>query len=105
MMKVLTFETLVCKAIRTRVVVEFDYDGLHRVVHPYCHGTTRKGQDSLRAVQIAGESRSGALGYGKLWTFSKIRNLLLTEENFTADDPEYNPDDEALVRIHCRIEK
>jgi len=25
--------------------------------------------------------------------------------NFEPDDPEYNPDDEALVKIHCRIEK
>ena len=104
-MKVLAFEPLLCRAIRTRAVVAFEYDGLRRVVQPYCHGTTRKGQETLRAVQIAGESRSGALGYGKLWTVAKIEGLWITGESFVPDDPEYNPEDAALATIHCRIEK
>jgi hypothetical protein len=105
MSKVLTFESLLCRAIRTRSVLEFEYDGLHRVVHPYCHGETPRGQETLRAVQIAGESRSGAIGYGKLWTVARIGRLHVTGETFVPDDPDYHPDDTALAHIHCRIEK
>jgi len=103
-MKLLAFEPLLCRAIRTHAVVEFEYDGLTRVVHPYCHGTSRKGHDSLRGVQIAGESRSGAVGVGKLWTLSKIRNVRITGESFRPDDPDYNPDDPLLAHVHCRID-
>ena len=104
-MKVLTFEKALCKAIRTRSVLEFEYDGLHRVVQPYCHGETRKGSEALRAVQIGGESRSGGIGYGKLWTIAKIEKVRVTGETFTPDDPDYDPNDSALAKIHCRVEK
>jgi hypothetical protein len=103
-MNVLAFERLLCRAIRTRAVVEFQYDGLHRVVHPYCHGTTRLGQESLRGVQVAGESRSGAVGIGKLWTLSKVSNVRITAESFRPDDPDYDPDDAVIARVHCRID-
>ena len=103
-MKILSFERLLCRAIRTRTVVSFDYDGLPRIVQPYCHGTTRKGQESLRAVQVAGQSRSGTLGQGKLWTLEKISNVRTTPETFVADDPDYDPEDGVLVQIHCRVE-
>jgi hypothetical protein len=104
-MKVLTFESLLCRAIRTRVVLTFDYDGLARVVHPYCHGTTPKGQQLLRAVQVDGHTRSGGMGYGKLWTVSKLENVQVTTTPFIPDDPNYNPDDTAFATIHCRIER
>jgi hypothetical protein len=30
-------DATICQAIRTRVLLEFDYDGRHRVAAPYCH--------------------------------------------------------------------
>jgi hypothetical protein len=94
---------LVCEAIRTRSLLEFDYDGLRRVVAPYCHGTSARGQELLRGVQLRGESRSGGLGFGKLWLVAKIRNACARAEAFVPDDPDYNPDDRAMAEIHCRI--
>ena len=52
-----------------------DYDGLPRVVEPYCHGTNANGSELLRAVQVAGSSGSGAFGFGKLWTVSKMSRV------------------------------
>ena len=43
-------EAVVCRAIRELRVLEFVYYGKRRVVEPYCHGVTHKGDDSLRAV-------------------------------------------------------
>lgn len=56
---------MLCAAIRDLELIEFEYDGLRRVVAPYCHGFTTKGE-VLRAIQVGGESRSGGLGFGKL---------------------------------------
>jgi len=58
--------SLICDAIRHRALLEFDYDGLHRIVQPYCHGTTGTGRESLRAIQIGGESRGRLITSGKL---------------------------------------
>ena len=96
-------EPRICEAIRARVVLEFDYDGCHRVVDPYCHGMTAKGFEVVRAVQRAGESRSGGFGYGKLWRVSKISGIRVTRTRFVPDDPNYNPNDSAMAEIHCRV--
>ena len=93
----------ICDAIAGRYVIEFDYGGYHRVVQPYCHGFTRKGAETLRAVQVNGGGRSGGRGYGKLWTVAKMQNLRVADSTFDADDPDYNPNDTALLEIHCRV--
>jgi hypothetical protein len=91
---------IICEAITKRCRLEFEYDGLVRVVEPYCHGVTTRGLESLRAVQVGGAA--GRLGFGKLWTVDKIKNIRLGAP-FRPRDPNYNPDDSAMSRIHCRI--
>lgn len=98
-----TAASLICEAIRRRFLLEFDYHGLHRVVAPYCHGTSTRGVEVLRAVQIRGSSSSGGFGFGKLWAVAEIVDVRLTIEPFTPDDPDYNRDDRAMVHIHCRL--
>jgi hypothetical protein len=100
-------ELRICQAIRAQRLLEFDYSGYHRVVQPYCHGFTSKGAESLRAVQVNADSRSGgrAFGFGKLWTVAKIQNLRIAPATFDADDPDYNPNDTAMPEIHCRVER
>jgi len=93
----------ICDAIAGRQMLEFDYDGFHRVVHPYCHGFSRKGAETLRAVQVNSGGRSGGRGYGKLWTVAKMQNLRVVAQTFDTDDPDYNPNDTALLEIHCSV--
>jgi hypothetical protein len=54
-------------------------------------------------VQVNSDSRSGGRGYGKLWTVAKMQNLRVAAETFDADDPDYNPNDSALLDIHCSV--
>jgi hypothetical protein len=93
----------ICDAIRQRRRLLFDYDGLPRVVEPYCHGTTAQGSELLRAVQVGGTSSSGAFGFGKLWTVSKMSRVRSSDDAFAPSDPHYNPDDSAITTVHCRI--
>ncbi len=92
---------VICAAIRDLTELEFDYHGSHRVVRPYCHGATRGGNESLRAVQVGGGSNG--FGFGKLWTVAEIANLRTNGRAFVPDDPDYNPDDSAMATIHCRV--
>jgi hypothetical protein len=97
------FHVQICRAIRARTLVEFDYDGLHRIVAPYCHGLTHKRVEVLRAIQIGGASRSSGFGFGKLWHVEKMINLRTSDEKFLPTDPGYNPDDSVMMHICCRV--
>lgn len=95
---------VICTAIRQCLLLEFDYEGLHRVVAPYCHGFTNKGE-ALRAIQVRGESRSRGFGFGKLWMVDKMVDVRRTAETFVPDDPHYNPRDSAMATIHCSVRR
>jgi hypothetical protein len=95
-----------CAAIAASVLIEFDYKGEHRVVAPYCHGTSTRGVEVLRGVQLErpnSVSKSGQYGSGKLWYVSEMQNLRVTDERFAPDDPTYSPSDTAMKKIHCRM--
>jgi hypothetical protein len=96
---------LICEAIRKKLLLEFRYGGLPRVVEPYVNGISNRGTEVLRAVQVGGSSNSGGFGYGKLWTVDEITALRITTESFPADDPNYDPEDSGMKSIHCRIER
>src|SRR5687767_13010209 len=95
--------SIICTAISKRMLLEFEYEGFRRVVAPYCHGVSTRDADVLRGVQVAGASRSGGLGFGKLWITAKMVSLRMSAKAFTPDDPHYNPDDSGMKHIHCRI--
>lgn len=95
--------SLICEAIHRRVLIEFEYDGLHRVVAPYCHGVSTRDNETLRGVQVRGESSDGRLGFGKFWTIAKMRDVHLANETFVPNDPNYNPNDKGMKHIHCRV--
>lgn len=93
---------VICAAIRDCELLEFDYDGLHRVVAPYCHGFTGE-NEVLRAIQVGGQSHSRGMGFGKLWTVDKMLSVRRTGNAFVPDDPHYSPNDSAMAAIHCRV--
>jgi hypothetical protein len=96
---------IICDAIRKRLLLEFRYHGLPRIVEPYCHGISTRGVEVLRGVQVGGSSNSGGFGFGKLWAVADMTALRMTAETFPADDPHYHPDDSGMQSIHCRIER
>jgi hypothetical protein len=95
---------VICTAIQHCRLLEFDYEGLHRIVAPYCHGFTQKGE-VLRAIQVGGDSHSGGFNFGKLWTVEKMVGVHGTAESFVPDDPHYNPSDSAMTAVHCSVRR
>jgi hypothetical protein len=57
----------------------------------------------VRAVQVGGRSKSGGMGFGKLWAIVDISNPRLGATTFEPDDPDYNPDDRAMTHVCCRV--
>jgi hypothetical protein len=95
---------IICRAIQQRRKLIFDYNGLRRVVAPYCYGISTRDAEILRAIQIGGASSSRGYGFGKLWTVSEMSRLELSDDHFEPNDPHYNPNDSAMKRVICRID-
>jgi predicted DNA-binding transcriptional regulator YafY len=93
----------ICSAIRSRRVVQFDYDGGLRTAEPFCHGASMDGHDLLRAYQTGGYSESGNSVGWRLFRVDRMNNLNITDESFSGNRPGYNPDDGAMVRVYCRL--
>ena len=96
--------TTLCTAIRERRLLHFDYNGLHRIVAPYCYGISTRDSEVLRAIQVGGASSSGGFRFGKLWTVKEMQDVRLADQTFVPNDPNYNPDDNAMKQIICRVD-
>ena len=94
----------ICRAIKDRKLLIFDYNNKPRVVAPYCYGISIRQAEILRAIQVHGASSSGKLGLGKLWSLEQMVGVRVSDQTFVPNDPNYNPNDSAMTRILCRIE-
>ena len=93
----------ICGAIRDRRVIEFDYDGHHRIVQPAAagpHATT--GNLVLRGYQVGGTSSSGSVPGWRLFELTDISRLVVTDRTFNADPPGYRKGDKHIV-VECEL--
>jgi hypothetical protein len=95
--------TQICFAIKSRVIIQINYDGGIRIIEPYCHGISQAGNEVLRAYQIRGFSRSGEPSGWKLFESTKIHNIIITSDNFKENRVGYNPNDQGMNSIHCHV--
>jgi len=93
----------VCDAIKSRLVVQFYYKGHRRVVEPHLVGEKTNGVIELSAWQIGGYSESGKQPPWRNYILDEITNFRSTGENFSGIRPGYNPNDQTMSRIICRL--
>ena len=75
-------KNVICSAIQSKKMIQFNYEDSNRVAEPYCYGKSKTGNEVLRAFQVKGESKSGNPVGWKLFRASKIKNVAVTEEYF-----------------------
>ncbi|HOM61622.1 MAG TPA: hypothetical protein PLP49_09370 [Anaerohalosphaeraceae bacterium] len=92
----------ICRAIKSRNLISFDYDGGRRKVEPHCYGVGKKGE-LLRAFQVSGHSESGEPYGWKLFSVEKISDLTIEKETFDSPRPDYKANDSAMLRIYCCV--
>ena len=93
---------IITDAIEQKLLLEFQYDGGIRIVEPYCHGLSSKGNHVLRAFQVDGYSSSGQMGW-KLYDMSKSSGLLVSGEAFSVIRPGYSRGDKGIITIYHEI--
>lgn len=92
--------SVICDAIRDKVRMEFYYDGGVRIVEPHCYGRSAKGNDVLRAYQVAGHSDSGKPEGWKLFDMAKAGSVVVSSVTFARARDGYNPADRAMITVY-----
>ena len=91
----------ICKAIESKNIITFYYDGGSRTVEPHCYGVSKNDKELLRAYQTGGYSESGNPVGWKLFSVEKISNLDVSSDTFEGPRFQYNPNDKAMATIYC----
>ena len=73
-------------AIKGRNAVEFRYHGRTRIVHPHAIFIASTGTHCLDAVQVGGQSTSGALPGWRRFDLNDIGAVTVRDERFDVDD-------------------
>ena len=73
-------------AILGRRLLEFDYDGYHRIVEPHVYGNKFR-KDGMMVYQIDGESSSGGLPDWRRMKLEGITNMKVLDKTFLGRRP------------------
>lgn len=88
-----------CQAIANKRIVTFWYEGRMRTVEPHLVGYDSDGDLTLSAWQLSGGSGTGWRDFH----VSKLSSLATTGQTFLGPRLGYNPRDETIDRVVCRI--
>jgi len=95
---------LICKAIASRLVIEFIYENEIRIVEPFVLGYHKDtGNLILRSFRVGGYSKSEREPYWRLFDISKIKDLKITQKKAMDFREFYNPNDKHMDKILCNV--
>ena len=77
----LWLDSLIKHAIANKRIIEFDYDGNHRIAEPHIYGTLDRKYELL-AYQIGGGSSSDKIPNWRRVKLNKVSNTIVTERTF-----------------------
>lgn len=77
---------LIRTAIAEKRIIEFDYDGYHRIAEPHIYGVLN-GINELLTFQLRGGSSSGGIPDWRRFKLQGISNLKLLDEHFPGKRP------------------
>jgi predicted DNA-binding transcriptional regulator YafY len=91
-------------AIQNKRVLEFIYDGCHRIVEPHAVGYSSERNLLLRCYQVEGQSRRSPIPDWRLMTVAKIKNLtVVPDRHFTSPRAGYKRGDSSMVTIYAQL--
>jgi len=93
---------LLCQAIAEKFIIQFKYDGRSRIVEPNCCGISTAENYVLRGFQIRGSDKTKPLCW-RLYELGEMSQLSVTQHSFKGSRADYNPADNAMTKIFCRI--
>ncbi len=96
-------KTTIIDAIENRNLLEFYYDGHHRVVEPHTLGISKTGKEQLSAFQVAGQSNRVKVPDWGLFSLDKIEGLTVLSDSFSGTRPGYTAGDSRMTDIFAEL--
>lgn len=90
-------------AIREQRLISFTYGGHPRTVEPHAYGVATTGDVVLHGYQIAGGSASGKPPGWRTFNTAEIRELTVTETNFTRMRADYSAERPKLDPLWAEV--
>ena len=93
-----------CTLITNRDLIEFHYDGHHRIVLPAAHGLhAQSGNAAMRGYQIEGTSNSRPVPFWSMFLVAKMHGVSVLARRHLAVPPGFQPGDEHIVPLCCEL--
>jgi len=96
----------ICSAINQLHPIEFYYHGGYRTVEPFALGIVLPGDadnESLICWQTAGFSDLREVVGWKLYRESEMEDIVVLNDHFTGERPNYDPDNIGMVEVICCV--
>lgn len=94
----------IIESIKNRKVIQFLYDGRLRVIEPFTLGYHKDtGKLSLSGYRVGGYSKSRKDPPWRLYTVSKIRSLIVTEQEARSSRDKYVVNDSRMKNIISQV--
>jgi hypothetical protein len=94
---------IICEAIEKKRLLQFSYDDLTRIVEPHLFGRKTSGNDALSAYLVGGYTESDREPSWRNFLVEKMEFVILLEETFSEARAGYNPSDETMTEIYCKL--
>jgi len=91
--------TLICKAIEERRILQFSYKGSMRAAEPHAFGRQKNGTDAFCAWQLSGGSAEDF----RLFHLYEVSDLRLLDEQFEGPRAGYRRGDARFVVMHSQL--
>lgn len=91
---------MIINAIKNRQLLAFTYNGHLRIVETYTFGVFSNGNEILVTYQVDGTSDSGTVPDWRPFTFSKIQNLQILNNNISGARVGYKKRDSRFQAIY-----
>ncbi len=96
--------TTLCDAIRDGEIIEFEYEGMVRIVEPFLYGKTKHGKECLNAYQTGGFNTSNDPSYTwDSYDVAKMGTVKFIGMKFENERAGYEPDDPDFKTIYCKF--
>lgn len=98
----IALNTAICDAIRDGEIIEFEYNGLVKIVEPFCYGVDSEGQELLRGYVIGGFRE--VLNQEYMWNLFKVSHMGAIKyigKKFKTIRDGYEKEDKDMATIYC----
>lgn len=95
--------TTLCEAIDQGELIEFEYEGMIRIVEPYIYGVSDEGKSLLKGFQTGGFNKKNDNSYTwDVYVVESMGSVQFVGKTFSHERAGYKKNDPLFATIYCQ---